>query len=318
MHWKLFPLTALAVLLTNPAGYAACNTRQGETQQPDSLVKQTASETPAAPEKGATQAQQGARMEIKTLKQGAYSSMQDPFLLVVRDRETYLAARREIKELPEVAENFFRENALVAAFLGARNTGGYSVVITLENNTVTVRPKNPPADAMTTQAFSFPFAVASIKAAPEQALEIDAGPAWKMRPYRVASGELKVAGGIVGRERAFRLDGEIAVMRHAALVTLSFNLKKDNAGRELKAVTSGIVKQDGGLVLSPLVINELVETPHGLLTITGAFANNEDQLTLSLKTNPSNIADSFNAQGKIEAKATGPALPKSEKREVVF
>lgn len=303
VHWKLLPLVALTALVISPTGSAACHARQPEAQQPN---------------RPAGQAQQSTSMEITTLKQGAYSDVPDPLLLVVRDRETYLVARREIKDLPEVAEDFFRGQALVAAFLGTRNTGGYGVDITLENNVVKVRPKNPPADAMTTQAFSYPFAVAAVKATNEQALNIDAGANWKMRPYRVTAGELKVSGGLAGRERQSSLGGEIGVLRHAALATFSFNLKKDGAQGELKAVTTGIVDSGGRLKLSLPAIDGLVDSPHGLLEITGAFANNEEQLTLLLKTAPANVEDGFSAQGKIEAKATGPALPKSEKREVVF
>ncbi|MEJ7617649.1 MAG: protease complex subunit PrcB family protein [Pyrinomonadaceae bacterium] len=159
---------ALAALITNGTSNAACSGGARSEEQ-------SKNSAPASLEQSSGNAQSGAQMEIKILKEGAYASLADPFLLVVRDRETYLAARRSIKELPEVDAAFFREHMLVAAFLGSRNTGGYGVRITMENGVVKVRAKTPPADAMTTQAFTYPFAVASIKASDEQAPEIDFG-----------------------------------------------------------------------------------------------------------------------------------------------
>lgn len=311
LRWKPFVFFMFAALIANGTSYAACG-GGARTEE------QSKTNAPAPPEQSAGDFQSGAEMEIKILREGAYASLADPFLLVVRDRETYLAARRDIKELPEVDEAFFRDHILVAAFLGSRNTGGYGVRIAMENGVVKVRAKTPPADAMTTQAFTYPFSIASIKVSNEQTPEIEYDQSWKMRPYRVASGEIKISGGIAGRERSFKLEGEIGVMRHEALATLSFNLKKDGSAVVRRAVATGVVSQTGSFTLSAVSASGLVEGPHGPLVITGKFAGDEEQLTLSLKTEPSKIPDSFNGQGTINAVSTGPALPKSKRGEVVF
>ena len=59
------------------------------------------------------------------------------------------------------------EGAYLAAFWGRKPTGGYSLAVEsarLEGNavTVTLALKEPPPDAMVTQALTYPYAVAAV------------------------------------------------------------------------------------------------------------------------------------------------------------
>src|SRR6266478_5354199 len=71
---------------------------------------------------------------LKVLAEGFHSSVTNPFIAVVRDAETYSELTRLDNNLPKLDEEFFKSNIVVAAFLGERNTGGYSVEITREAN----------------------------------------------------------------------------------------------------------------------------------------------------------------------------------------
>ena len=64
---------------------------------------------------------------MKVLAEGNYGQVGDPFVAVARDARVYAVLRRMAKELPPLADDFFRSNAVVAVFTGLRNTGGYSV-----------------------------------------------------------------------------------------------------------------------------------------------------------------------------------------------
>src|SRR5256885_9485503 len=67
--------------------------------------------------------------DIKVLAEGFHSKITKPFVAVVRDAETYAALTRLDENLPKLDADFFKESVAVAAFLGERNTGGYSVEI---------------------------------------------------------------------------------------------------------------------------------------------------------------------------------------------
>src|SRR5207247_341740 len=61
---------------------------------------------------------------IKVLAEGFHSSVTHPFVAVVRDPETYTELLKLDANLPKLDSVVFRSNALVAAFLEERNTGG--------------------------------------------------------------------------------------------------------------------------------------------------------------------------------------------------
>ena len=68
--------------------------------------------------------------DLKVLAEGSHSKINDPFVAVVRDTDTYAALSRLDENLPRLDADFFTEHVVIAAFLGQRNTGGYGVEIT--------------------------------------------------------------------------------------------------------------------------------------------------------------------------------------------
>src|SRR2546423_5065910 len=62
----------------------------------------------------------------KILAEGFHSSITNPFIAVIRDAVTYAELMKLDNTLPKLDAEFFNSHAVVAAYLGTRNTGGFS------------------------------------------------------------------------------------------------------------------------------------------------------------------------------------------------
>src|SRR5437870_13019545 len=58
--------------------------------------------------------------EIKVLAEGFHSPIERPFAGLFRDAETYLALTKLDNNLPQLNEEFFKSNVVIAAYLGTR------------------------------------------------------------------------------------------------------------------------------------------------------------------------------------------------------
>jgi hypothetical protein len=139
---------------------------------------------------------------------------------------------------------------------------------------------------------------------------------WKTmtRPYRLTKGTFTVSGGIIGSREDFRLEGEIGVMRQAKLATLSFDLKAagETKTRSLKDVATAVVQPGGQFTITHMAAGTLVSPPPGALRATGKFADSENNLTLVFESLPSNVADGYQGEGRLEATA-GAGPPQKRK-----
>ncbi len=302
--------TSLILLLLslglNGAGAAGCGTKQRASQAGNNNA--TVQPTPMR-EGGSVSS------EIKVLAEGAYGKITDAFVVVAREAETYAALGELVDNLPQLNPDFFKQHIVVAAFLGQRNTGGYSVQVTkAADNRVRVSSASPPSGSMTTQALTAPFKVVSIPVDDNRSQAIEIDPAWNagVRPYRLTSGEFMTGGGFAGRFEKLQLAGEIRVSRLGKLATFVFDLKSTGGAkaRSLQDAATGLVGADGSINGAVVDAGTLVDFPRSPLGIKGAFAENEDRLSLSFESLPSNVADGYSGQGKLAANATAPAPPK--------
>lgn len=309
--------TSVVVLLLSlalhGAGAAGCGTKQDKAQQNMNQPENsnaTVTPTPVSVEKPVND-------EIKILAGGAYGKITDAFVAVVRDVETYAALRELVDNLPQLNPDFFKQNIVVAAFLGQRNTGGYSVQIKRTENRLRVSSTSPPAGSMTTQALTAPFQIASVAIVETRSLAIEIDPVWNeaMRPYRTTSGEFTTGGGFAGRIEKLQLAGDIRVSRLDKLVTFVFDLKSTGGAvtRSLQNVATGIVGVDVSIGGAIVDAGTLVDFPRSPLGIKGNFRENEDKLSLTFESLPSNVSDGFSGQGRLEATATAPPPPKKPK-----
>jgi len=103
----------------------------------------------------------------RTIEKGARSQIQDPKQVVVRTATEWQALWRQHapdRPLPSVD---FSKQSVVAVFMGARNTAGYSVGIvntTEGNGVLIVRYKEtaPPRDAIAAQVLTAPYHIVAI------------------------------------------------------------------------------------------------------------------------------------------------------------
>lgn len=258
-----------------------------------------------------------AKDDIKQLAQGQQSSISNAFVVVARDAETYKGLRKVVTNLPEPDKNFFESNVVVAAFLGERRTGGYSVRFTptLDGN-IRVEETTPSRDSISAQVITYPFAVVAVPVRNRQPVTVEVGNAFlaMMRPYQVRDGEFTMAGGIAGRSEKFGIAGSIGVMREGNLATFFFELKSRGGAKQrtLSDVASSLVQSDGRIAIGNLSPGSFVDMPADAIHATGSFNANENELSLAFEPIPGTIADGYNGRGSLNAYATAPA-PKKKK-----
>jgi hypothetical protein len=241
--------------------------------------------------------------QLKILAEGAQSSIEDPFVAVIRDQVTYTKLQKMEPSLPTLETDFFRSNAVIAAFLGTRNTGGYSVEIIVENEKIRVAEKAPPKQAMTTQVITFPFKVVSFAIEGSTAIEVSAGEIVQQRRqlYRIDSGTFNSSGGFSGRAESFRLNGKLEVTRLNDLITIGFALVSSGTSRErsLRLLATGVVN-DGAITLGRVAHGSLLDPPSGELKVSGHLFE-KNRLTLEFVSEPINVPESYAGHGSIEA-----------------
>ncbi|MGB7922986.1 MAG: protease complex subunit PrcB family protein [Pyrinomonadaceae bacterium] len=296
-------MMVLLSLGLNSAGAIGCDTRQSNPAQD---APQTGNKSLPATPTPQREVKEDANGGLKVLAEGWQSGVEDAFVAVARDAETYSRLRELVGQLPEMSADDFRTNVVIAAFLGNRNTGGYTVEIArVGDGVIRLAESRPPKDAIVTQSLTTPFKVVSMPVTGEQPLALEMEGEWKTmtRPFRVSSGNFTVTGGIIGSTEEFRLEGEIGMMRHGKLATFVFDLKaaSETKQRALKDVATGVAQPDGGIKITRMTAGALLSPPRGALRADGKLDGGESNLTLSFESLPSNVSDGYQGRGRMEA-----------------
>jgi hypothetical protein len=293
---KMFAVVTLAMLLSGPSGTIACNPRQ-------TIRALHATPSPAI------ETQQPATGEIKVLAEGPQSNIQDSFVAVVRDAETYAALRKLDGMLPELTADFFETDAVVAAFLGERPTGGFRVEISRRANAINVVEKKPGKDSMVTQMITSPFKVVSVAGGAKSPLSLTVDEAWRQRlvPFRVDSGQFKMSGGVAGYSREFKLEGEVRVMIEGrSLVTFVFAVRGSDPAKKRLLIESatGTVIKDGQITIGKMSAGSLIDTPNSGLKATGQISDPYSRVVLNMVSLPLMFTDGYGGMGTLTATAT--------------
>jgi len=245
--------------------------------------------------------------ELKVLAEGFHSSITDTFMAVIRDEETYSELVKIEPSMPDLAGDFFESHVVIAAFLGQRNTGGYSVEIKRQpTGLLLIGDKVPGKGKMVPQMITSPFKIISVSVSGTPPLQrVGFSPAFvsSMRVYRVTRGEFEMTGGIAGVQEKFPLQNSVQVMREAGLATFWFTMPAPESAKErsLHDVTAGLVQSSGQVVVNKMSADLLVNQPNPGLKAAGAFTNGDSKLTLSFDSLPTMIADGYSGRGSIEA-----------------
>lgn len=240
--------------------------------------------------------------EIKYIAEGTQSKVEQPFIFVARAPEDYARLGNLVENLPPASHVNFNDSAVIAAFAGTKNTGGYSVKIGRTTGKITFKIIAPPKDAVVTQVITTPYQVAVVPVERENELPLDISGEWTKTPenYKLTSGEFETSGGITGRAQTFSAEGTVRVLRSGDYVTLVFNLSGKDAekARKLNTVASGVIK-DGKIELARVDAGTFAQSPRPPLKISGTIEN--DKLDLTFESLPPTASESFQLRGEIEA-----------------
>jgi hypothetical protein len=270
--------------------------------------------------------------KLKVLAEGALSSINRPFLAVMRDSETYAEVAKLEHNLPKLDPDFFKSNIVVAAFLGERNTGGYSVEIKREavgsfdgppgvKSYLRIIEQTPPRGAMVPQMITSPFKVVALEVNPTTNLLLAPDNPWQQtnRPYRVTAGTFTMAGGFAGTNDQFGLGGYLWIMRERNLATVFFAVVGLHPQKEasspadfvvhiggkpapsLMDFATGVVNTDGQVKINMMSADSFVNPPNSGLKAAGNLSAAGDKISLSFNSLPSMIADGYTGAGMIEA-----------------
>jgi len=293
----LFGLTTISIFGT--AAQSDCNSKKNKNAAANINSNQNMTGSNKKPSETPTT---DGSANMKTLAEGSNGKIEQPFLFIARSAETYKQFQSAFGDLPSSSGVNFDKQAIVAAFAGTRNTGGYSVEIKKLGEKVSVSVVNPPPDAMTTQALTTPYRVAIVSVEAEQSLNLEVSKDWKnaAQTYKLSSSEFESSGGLAGRLKKFAAEGTIDVWQFGDLVTLGFNLSGKGADEKLQLteISSGIAK-DGKITLARLDSGSFSEGPKPPLKVSGTLT--ADKLTLAFEPLPTMVADGFQVRGKLEA-----------------
>ena len=238
--------------------------------------------------------------ELKIIAEGSYESLETPFIFVARSAETYAQLQKFVAQLPPVSEIDFAQTAIVAAFAGTKNTGGYSVTVKKAADKIRIDVVEPPKDAMTTDALTTPFAVALVPVSEGKSLPIEVSANWKnaMQNFRITSGEFERSSVSAKRMPKFGAEGKIGVLIFGDYATFVFNLKGKGAGVnfQLTETASGVVK-DGSIQLARFGAGNFADDSP--LKASGTLS--ADKISLFFESLSSGVKDKFQTSGKIQA-----------------
>ncbi len=163
--------------------------------------------------------------EMKIVADGSKSKVEKPFIFVALEQATYAQLQKLVENLPSITKIDFEKTAVVAAFAGTKNTGGYSVEIKNTGEKVSVSVAAPPKDAIVTQALTAPFKVALVPIETENSLILDVSEDWKSatQSYKISSGEFEYSGGLAFRQKKFGIEGTINFWQFDDLATFDFD-----------------------------------------------------------------------------------------------
>lgn len=248
---------------------------------------------------------EAAPADLRVLAEGQQGKADRAFVAVVRDPESYAALGGLAGKLPQINAELFKSHAVVAAFLGYRESGGYGVTLTRTGGgALRVVEKSPPKGAYTTAVITNPFLIVAAPEDEQSPVWLELTDAWAGGSlFQVVEGEFTMNGGLAGRAEKFKLAGEIQMTGHGSLKTFYLNLKGVGASkpRALRTIATGLIGATGAYRVARLNAGTLVESPNGGLTATAELRNKNTELSVTFAPVLPNAADGFGGAGGLKA-----------------
>ena len=258
--------------------------------------------------------------DLKVLAEGSQSSVQEPFVALCRDVETYEALKRLDKALPKLEKDFFQTHLVIAAYLGRRSTGGYRVIIMRQGEYelpspyrgyVRVHEEAPAKDAMVTQAITTPFSIVSLEVnvTPPLTLALDYAWSQTQQPYRIRNGSFSMGGGFTGTiSEQFEARGEVVTLRARGLVSFYIMMRGTGGSQErsLADFATGIRDKEA-ITIKRLSSGSFVDGPSAGFSATGTLKNRDQNLSLQFSSLRAMVSDGYYGGGSLEAEAAQPS-----------
>lgn len=246
-----------------------------------------------------------AEADLKTISEGGFSNVETPFVFVANSVETYKQLQNLVENLPSANTIDFTNSAVIAAFAGERNTGGYSVIYEGANGKFSVSVKSPPKGGMVTQVISTPYKIVVAPVNAEtQNVTLNLSENWTKtaQTYKITAGEIEFSGGIAGIQEKYKPEGSITIYQLGEFATLFFDLQGKTANKnfQTKDVASGKIK-NGNINLPTFEAANLIEKPHPSFSVSGTISGEKLSLKLKKSDEEFNVSDGFQGSGKIEA-----------------
>ena len=247
-------------------------------------------------------------VEMKTISEGSFGKIEEPFIFVARTEANYKVLQNMLENMPAADTIDFKNSAVIAAFAGEKNTGGYSVAINGADGKFTIKVNSPPPDAIVTEALTMPYKVVIAPINKEDRnIILDLSDNWTKTAenFKVTGSKIEFSGGIAGRIENFKPEGSIKIYKSGEFVTLFFDLQGKTAGKKYQTtdVVSGKIT-GGNMNLPNFEATNLIERPHPPFVVSGTISG--EKLSLELKKSDAdfNVSDGFQGSGKIEAEKT--------------
>jgi hypothetical protein len=244
----------------------------------------------------------GLTNDYKLLAQGFNSKVDQPFVFVARDAETYQQLQNLVEDLPSASTIDFNQNSVVAGFAGTRPTGGWTVEIRKSAEKVGVFIQPPGKGMMVTQMITTPFKVSLVPVEEGRALSLNPGAAFldKAQNFLLKKGNFEFTGGFAGGRKTFKADGTIKLMTFGDFATVWFNLKSmgKKEKRYLSDIVSGTLKKEN-LKLERVDAGTFADRPRPPFAVMGNLRGKV--LALSFEPLPSNVSDGYQGRGSLEA-----------------
>ncbi len=235
---------------------------------------------------------------------GSFSKVEKPFVFVARDRETYLMLGSLIGDFNADKEIDYDKYAVVAAFSGAKDTGGYSVSITMRDGICEIEDVAPVHGAIVTEAITYPFSMVLVPVEEQDPLELATDDTWKqsMDLYDVSSGEFEFSGGFIGMTKKFGISGTVGVLRNGPHVSFFFELYEEGEDpvRKLLETGSGLLDEKMPEIRR-LEAGDLIDRPHPPLKVDAKFTGNRIEMEFIPGTRDYVVNDGFEGKGKLTA-----------------
>jgi|SRR5580765_802106 len=241
--------------------------------------------------------------DLKVLAEGSVSPITTTFAAVVRDSQTYASLRSSAANLPALTDDFFQSNIVIAAFLGQRNTTGYSVAISTEpNGQIRIAEKAPRKDAMVGQMITSPFKMVAVPTTGRPAVYLTLDETFRPagQLYRISNGSFSISGGFAGRTETYQLAGKLQLMRLGNLVTIGFAVVSSGTTREraLRDFATGSLSDDA--FMAGVSHGSLDDPPSGDLRVNGKLVA-KNKLLIELDSGPATVPDGYSGKGSVEA-----------------